>query len=118
VGSQIVLESDSEEGAPSLQQITASLRSLASRAKPGDLIYFAAPDAYPAELRAWTFRDLDKVVNNNPVAIVMGGSNVVANSAMMQLAFRKGLSQEMFCVIKDRAENRRDSFAKRRPALF
>ena len=103
VGSQIVLESDSEEGAPSLQQITASIRSLAARAKPGDLIYFAAPDAYPAELRAWTFRDLDNVVNNNPVAIVMGGSNVVANSAMMQLGFRKGLSEEMFCVIKDKS---------------
>ena len=86
VGSQIVLESGSEEGPPSMQKIVASIRSLAARAKPGDLIYLAAPDAYPAELRAWTFRDLDSIVNENPMAIVMGGSNVVANSAMMPLA--------------------------------
>jgi predicted amidohydrolase YtcJ len=113
VGSQIVQESESEGGPPSMQNIVASIRSLAARAQPGDLIYFAAPDAYPAELRAWTFRDLDNVVSGNPMAIVMGGSNVVANSAMMKLAFSNGLSRESFCVIKDNGGNPTGQFCQK-----
>lgn len=113
VGSQISLESESAAGPPSIQKITASIRSLAARAKPGELIYFDAPDAYPVELRSWTYRDLDKIVAKSPLAVIMGGSGVVANSAMMTLAFGKGLSREMFCVIKDKKRNPTGQFCQK-----
>ena len=41
------------------------------------------------------------IVPNNPLAISLEAAEIITNSAMTKLAFEKGLSKDMYCVIKD-----------------
>lgn len=81
--------------------VAKSLRALAAMAKPGETIYVRGPKTYPIALKSWTRKDLDKIVPNNPLAISLEAAEIITNSAMTNLAFEKGLSKDMYCVIKD-----------------
>jgi predicted amidohydrolase YtcJ len=82
-------------------EVAKNLQALTAIAKPGESIYVRAPKTYPIELKNWTRKDLDKIVPNNPVAISLEAAEIITNSAMTNLAFAKGLSKDMYCVIKD-----------------
>lgn len=86
------------------EQAANNIRSIAAQAKPGETVYIRAPKTYPIEMKYWTTKELDKIVPSNPLAINIAGTMVLANSAMMKLAFEKGLPKDMFCVIKDSKE--------------
>ncbi len=83
------------------EQAAANIKAIAVQAKPGEPVYIRAPKTYPVEMKYWTTKELDKIVEKNPLAISIAGTMVLANSAMLKLAFEKGLPRDMFCVIKD-----------------
>ena len=83
------------------QQLAGNIKTVAAMAKPGEPIFIRATKTYPPEVKQWTFKDLDKIVPNNPLVVSIAGTAVLANSAMMKLAFASGLSKDLFCVIKD-----------------
>jgi len=81
--------------------VAKNIQALAAIAKPGESIYIRAPKTYPIAIKYWTRKDLDKIVPDNPVAISLEAAQIVTNSAMTNLAFEKGLSRDMYCVIRD-----------------
>ncbi|MFQ6674340.1 MAG: amidohydrolase family protein, partial [Fidelibacterota bacterium] len=82
-------------------EVAGNIQSLAKLAKPGESIYVRAPKTYPIEMKGWTYKDLDKIVSDNPLAISLEAAEILTNTAMMKLAFEKGLSKDHFCVIKN-----------------
>ena len=81
--------------------VAKSIQAIAALAKPGEAIYIRAPKTYPIAIKSWTREDLDKIVPANPLAVSLEAAQIITNSAMTNLAFQKGLSKDMYCVIKD-----------------
>lgn len=87
--------------ARTLEEGIANIKRIAALAKPGEPVFITLPSSYPIEMRYWTHKDVDKVVADNPLSLGIAGHLAITNTAMMNLAFEKGLRSDQFGVVKD-----------------
>lgn len=89
------------EGAE-MEELVASMRAVFAKGQPGEPIFINMPKASPRRAEQWTAADLDLYAPKNPLALFFNDSVVVANSAMLALAFKAGLPRDHFGVVRDR----------------
>jgi predicted amidohydrolase YtcJ len=84
-----------------LEELVLSIREVLAKGKPGEPIFINMPKASPRRAETWTAADLDAIAPANPLALFNNDSVVIANSAMLSLAFDAGLSRNHWGVVHD-----------------
>jgi predicted amidohydrolase YtcJ len=87
----------------SVAEILDKARALAATAKPGTFVFIRLPDEWINDLAKLTVKDADALSPANPTMFALSGSDALVNSAMLKLAFDKGLPIDHVGVIKDAA---------------
>ena len=89
--------------APTKEAIIDKVKELMAQAKPDEPVFLRFRDELNGIMWTFTRQDLDPLSPNNPLALTVGGSDVVANTRMLETAFANGLKREHLGVIKDAA---------------
>lgn len=87
--------------ARTVEEALKNIKSVLSLAKGDEVTFVKLPGAYPIEMRYWTYKELDELSPDKPFGLIFSSANLIANSKLMALAFAKGLSRDMFGVVKD-----------------
>ncbi len=82
-------------------ELLGSIQLVVNKARPEEPVFINMPKASPREAEEWTANDLDEVSPDHPIALFYNDSVVVVNNAMMERAFKLGMSPDMFGVVKD-----------------
>jgi predicted amidohydrolase YtcJ len=84
-----------------IELLRVKLREVLSKGKPKEPIFVNMPKASPRRAEQWTAADLDAMAPENPLALFYNDSVVVANTAMLELAFEAGLPRDHWGVMRD-----------------
>jgi predicted amidohydrolase YtcJ len=77
-----------------------------NEAEPGEPLFFNLQDQWAAvAMRSWSISDLDEVAPENPVMIYLDSSYGLINTAMINLAIKKGFPADHFHLDRDDAGN-------------
>jgi predicted amidohydrolase YtcJ len=89
-------------GGAQMEALLLELRKVLAKGTPGEPIFVNMPKASPRRAEEWTAKDLDALAPDNPLALFYNDSVVVANTAMLELAFDAGLPRDHWGVMQDR----------------
>lgn len=89
-------------GGAQMEALLLELRKVLARGTPGEPIFVNMPKASPRRAEEWTSEDLDALAPGNPLALFFNDSVVIANTAMLDLAFAAGLPRDHWGVVHDR----------------
>lgn len=84
-----------------IERLMLSIRGVLAKGRPGEPIFVNMPKASPRRAEQWTAADLDLIAPANPLALFYNDSVVVANRAMLDLAFAAGLPPTHWGVVRD-----------------
>ena len=84
-----------------MEMLRRSLEQVIAKGQPGEPIFVNMPKASPRRAERWQAGELDDLSPTNPIALYFNDSVVVANHAMLNLAFKAGLPRDHFGVMKD-----------------
>jgi predicted amidohydrolase YtcJ len=88
-------------GGAQMEALLLDIRKVLAKGKPGEPIFVNMPKASPRRSEQWTAADLDAMAPVNPLALFYNDSVVVANTAMLDLAFNAGLPRTHWGVVRD-----------------
>ena len=88
-------------GGAQMEALLLEIRKVLAKGKPGEPIFVNMPKASPRRSEKWTATDLDAMAPMNPLALFYNDSVVVANTAMLNLAFNAGLPRTHWGVVRD-----------------
>ncbi len=86
-----------------MEELLAGIRKVLALGKPGEPVFINMPKASPRRAEFWTTEDLDQYAPDNPLALFFNDSVVIANTKMLEMAFRQGLPRDHFGVVKGKA---------------
>ena len=84
-----------------MEALLLEIRKVLAKGTPGEPIFVNMPKASPRRAEEWTAADLDAMAPANPLALFYNDSVVVANTAMLDLAFDAGLPRDHWGVVRD-----------------
>src|SRR5262245_44460526 len=102
IGKKLVSGGRSIRVKPTKEAVFEKIKEIVSQVTPGELVFLRFRDELNGLMWSVTRQDLDALSPNNPLVDVIGGSDAVVNTKMLELAFDHGLRKDHIGVIKDK----------------